>query len=169
MFNSATDSFAERLCKLERENRVLRRVFTVVLVGGLLLTIGGSNPPNEVGKTVEAERFVVRDAKGKERLRIGTEQEGSMASIVFLDEGGKEVTKLFLNQANKSSALSFMTPDGTSETVLYMKEDGSSYLTVQKAQHVRFSLGMGNKDAGPAIYILDEKGNVQFRAPMPGG
>jgi hypothetical protein len=167
MQNTTADDFGARVCRLERENRALRRVVAAVLLCSLLLFVGGSNPAEGVKKVIEAERFVVRDTKGKERIRIGVEDGESSALVMLLNDDGREVSNLNFNRSTGASSLTLMTPNQKYETVLYMKSDGSSYFAIQKDKHVRLSAGMGGNDAGPSIYILDNAENVQFQAPKP--
>ena len=167
MNNPTATDFPARLAKLEHENRVYRRILGTVLIGGFAVTLAGADPLDGVKKVVEAERFVVRDTKGKERIRIGTEEDGDMASILLLDAQGKDVVKISVNHATKSSAFALMTPNESSSLVLYMKDDGSAFLAFQKAEKVRMSLGMKGGDAGPAIHILDKEGLSEFQAPAP--
>lgn len=157
----------ERQCsRLSRAGRRWQRGGLAALCGALMIAILGSGPnAPPAKKVVEAEGFVVREGGGKERVRIGTEEDGALAAITFLNDDGKQVAKLSYNRELKSSALSLMTPDDRSSTVIYMKEDGSSHLNIQKAQRVRVSIGMAGDDAGPAIYILDSVGNAVARVP----
>jgi hypothetical protein len=75
----------QRLDKLERSNRRLKLSGLVVLLGlaafGLM---GQARPPLQ---TVEAQEFVVKDAGGVVRARLGASQ--SAASLSLSHEGGR--------------------------------------------------------------------------------
>jgi len=166
------NDLATRLGRLERQNRALRRLLLAVAGGGLGLAVtAGWNAPDGVQKVVEAERFVLRDAQGKERIRIGTgtgtENNGPVASVTLFDKDGKEISNFFADHRDRSTGLFLMTPDKMSSTVLYMKENGSTHLAIQKAERVRCSIGIEGKENGPSIYVLDEDGGVRFQAPKP--
>ncbi len=66
---STLDNLLNRLNKLERSNRRLKAVGTFVLAVFLTAMIMGQAPRRP--KLIEAERFVVRDSAGKERIVIG--------------------------------------------------------------------------------------------------
>jgi len=76
--NSNTPSLAEleiRLAKLERQNRRLKRagLAALVLVGSTLLasfTVQGPAKPVAVTPTLEAQRFVLKNARGEPRAEL---------------------------------------------------------------------------------------------------
>jgi hypothetical protein len=78
-------SIEERLNRLERQNRRLRVMLLAVIViagGGVLLSsVSGVRAQAPAWRrTVEAEKFVLRDANGKTRAVLGTAK-----SKAFLD------------------------------------------------------------------------------------
>src|SRR6185295_4953524 len=80
-----------RLDRLERENRNLKRwglaalVFTGVGVLGAAATVCDS---------VSAERFIVRDTRGTERVRLTAYETGGSPKLTFLNEKGQGVFSL---------------------------------------------------------------------------
>jgi myo-inositol-hexaphosphate 3-phosphohydrolase len=58
-----------RMGKLERQNRFQRNALTVGLLISICVTAMGQARP---ARTVEAERFVLLDGKGRARITIGT-------------------------------------------------------------------------------------------------
>ena len=76
MNKSLIDALAERVERLERENRYLRRMGAVVLIGALVL-LGGGAYLADGPKTVEAKEFVLRDRDGKERLEMFVGPDGT--------------------------------------------------------------------------------------------
>src|SRR4051794_30327323 len=81
------DTTEIRLARLERECRQWRRRGVIaVLIGALVAVIGGARKADEP-KTVEAERFVVRDKAGKVRAEMGLDSEG-LPQIRLSDKDG---------------------------------------------------------------------------------
>ena len=80
-----TNDLADRLTRLERENRRLKRVGAVVLIGIVAAVVMGQTT-REVGNEVVASRFVLRlgagpvlaklepDSQGKARLIMGDKE-----------------------------------------------------------------------------------------------
>lgn len=75
----------QRLDKLERSNRRLKLSGLIVLVGLVAVGLmGQARPPLQ---TVEAQEFVVKDAGGAVRARLGASP--SAASLTLSHEGGR--------------------------------------------------------------------------------
>jgi hypothetical protein len=75
----------QRLDKLERSNRRLKLSGLIVLVGlTAFAMMGQARPPLQ---TVEAQEFVVKDAGGAVRARLGASP--SAASLTLSHEGGR--------------------------------------------------------------------------------
>ncbi len=74
----------ERLDRLEKQNRRLKRlgVTSLLIVAALALT-GQARPK---ARTVEAERFVLRDGQGRARITIGTPKSSGVAMDLAPDE-----------------------------------------------------------------------------------
>ncbi|HJS99014.1 MAG TPA: hypothetical protein VJ756_07980 [Terriglobales bacterium] len=74
----------ERLTRLEAENRWLKRGTAVGLVAVVtVLCMAQARPELQ---TVEASQFILRDAQGRERLRIEATQNGNPAIDIFDQE-----------------------------------------------------------------------------------
>jgi len=67
-------NMAQRMDRLERENRRFKWIGVLVLVGIAALMMMGQAKPSEVAKVIEAEQFVLRDKNGKERGFLGVEK-----------------------------------------------------------------------------------------------
>jgi hypothetical protein len=65
---SEPHSITERLEKIETENRLLKRFGLVVLSLVATVSVMGQGKPE---RTVEAERFILRDPGGRMRAEIG--------------------------------------------------------------------------------------------------
>jgi len=99
----ATDmeSLGKRLSRLERENRWLKRIGGITLLGVAAVVLMGQAAPRKVTKVIEAEEFILRDGTGKVRARLGSAADGS-PGLELLDE--KENARAVLGH----SALEYM-------------------------------------------------------------
>jgi len=85
--NRDQKTFTERVVK---QNRLMRRVGAIVMLGGAALVIAGANRA-DVPKEVAAEQFVVRDRDGKERAKLFLSEDGS-PMLGMKDRFGKSDT-----------------------------------------------------------------------------
>ena len=160
------DEVDERLHRLERENRAFKRLFALALACVLVLIAAGFDRADDVKKVVEAERFVLRDANGKERIRMSADAADQAASIMLFNSEQKVVAVLYADDREKSSVLTLQNPDASAFTCLNMKEDGTTHFSVEKAdKKVLCSIGMHGNDKLPKVFILDRDGNVKYEAP----
>src|SRR3990172_7128596 len=74
MAGDCGENIAERLDRLERENRWWKRVVIVILVIVGSVGLMGQTPSGR--RVVEAERFVLKDADGRIRGVLGSEYPG---------------------------------------------------------------------------------------------
>lgn len=103
---------------------LLKRVaLTVAILVGLTLLMGQARP-TQATKVIEAERFVLRDARGAVRAEIGCADEGPDLSL--LDEKGQRRARLTLS-ADGSLRVSVADKEGTNRTVLHVGPNGDSY------------------------------------------
>jgi hypothetical protein len=168
-------ALAARVAVLERENRWIKRLGLAggAIAGALLVMGQGQAPPPDApkpeGRVVEAERFVVRDATGKERavlgldhpsapthspVRIGLYNEGSTA-IMYLSDGfaGLSVTSTGGGHEGKRSVQLFANPkEGGGLKVAAGNRKAAATLSVDRA--------------GEATLALEKSaGGVAFKAP----
>ena len=87
-----------RLDRLERENRSLKR-WSIALLA--LCSIGALGSAITVCDSVSAERFIVRDSAGKERVRLTAYETGGVPKLSFLNDKGKVVFSLGVCDQNK--------------------------------------------------------------------
>ncbi|MCI0460472.1 MAG: cytochrome c [Gemmataceae bacterium] len=95
----------------------------LVLVGGGLLA--GSAQPDKGTRVVEAERFVLRDGRGKIRAELGWDQ-GSLG-LTLLDAQGKTRTRVAV-LADGTARLSLHDRQGSSRAVLQVQPEGEPEL-----------------------------------------
>jgi hypothetical protein len=146
-----------RLHRLERSQRMLIRasVITFALGAGMLL-VGAGKATAE--KTIEAQKVVIRDAKGVLRAALGTDAGGAAALDLFDAAGGKLIS---VRGAAGSPAIELADGAG-----------GSAWLTVS-ATGSSLSLSKGNGEVdmattatgAPSIRLQDRDGKVLWQAP----
>ena len=87
-----------RLDRLERENRSLKRWAVALVAVGAIGALGSALT---VCDSVSAERFIVRDTSGKERVRLTAYETGGVPKLSFLNDKGKVVFSLGVCDQNK--------------------------------------------------------------------
>ncbi len=104
MTDPTLDSLAQRLDRLERENRRLKLAGAILLLALVAVGAMGQVLPKAVPKVVEAERFVLRDTKGKTRGGLGVLADGTTA-LAFYDQNEKVRAVLGVEPAGPSLVL----------------------------------------------------------------
>ncbi len=126
----------QRLDRVERENRWLKRIGTLVLIAVAAVVLMGQ----QGAPVVEAQRFLIRDpASGKARAALSLLQDGSVGlSIISLD--GKSLSL----SADAGGNMGLMLGDSnrTLRGQLFAGADGS-----------------------PALILQDRSGKVIWKAP----
>ena len=151
------DEVNARIGRLETENRRLRRWLGVVAMGAIVPILLASSH-EKGGKTVEATKIVVKDAKGKVRAELGTQPDGS-ASLALLDEEGKATVKLsgqstgpILEMAGGAGGSVWLTSSTTGASLSLAKGNGELALAT-------------NASGQPSIKMQDRDGKVIWNAP----
>ena len=178
----------QRLDKLERSNRRLKLSGLVVLVGlaafGLM---GQAKPPLQ---TVEAQEFVVQDAGGAVRARLGASpsaasltlsHEGGRASLVVLggrgqgahltvsDSTGKVKGLLLLNPETVGLYLSPIDATGPpkSPRVVFevLNQGTGGFAFYDKNGVTRALVGAVSDDGSSLMVVQDAAGKPTWKAP----
>jgi hypothetical protein len=178
----------QRLDKLERSNRRLKLSGLVVLVGlaafGLM---GQARPPLQ---TVEAQEFVVKDASGAVRARLGTSptaasltlsHEGGRASLVVSggrgqgahlavsDSAGKVKGLLLLNPETVGLYLSPIDATGPprSPRVVFevLNQGTGGFAFYDKNGVTRALVGAVSDDGSSLMVVQDAAGKPTWKAP----
>ena len=88
-------SLLQRIERLERSNRKLRRVSIAIATGGLLLGLAGMAAP-ALCDTLYAERLVLRDPSGSQR--IVADAYGGAPTFSVLSKDGKALARIGVAQ-----------------------------------------------------------------------
>ena len=171
-----------RLEQVERENRRLRRAGVMIVllaVAGLLM--GQASPPR---RTVEAERFLVRDSQGRIRAELGVFEKGvtrlrlldtvgnARAILAVTEEGLPALALLDRGQARLmvtadhegTAGITLFDQAGKMWVALTTFAQRAGLLAFDQAEKRRVLLG-AHRDGSPEIEITDQTGKVILRAP----
>jgi|SRR5271166_2241947 len=161
MTSNEWEMLESRVTRLEKQNRWIG---AACILAGLavvsVLTLGAYKPAN----TVEAQRFVLKSAKGEVRAELAT-PDGDYPILKLVSPNGQKVTELSpLGVSVFDSALPGQLPVG------HFGNTGL-YFTDQKGRMV-VEVGGASVSASvpqiapiPEITIFDEKGQPAWRAP----
>jgi hypothetical protein len=111
---SPTADVTQRLDRLERENRRLKRIGGVVLVTLAAVVLMGQATPGKVAKVVEAEKFVLRDRAGQ--LRATLAADANVATFALY--GSKEQLRAAISVSRDVSDLSLWDGEGRTSAFL---------------------------------------------------
>lgn len=178
MNNPTMETLGQRLDRVERENRRLKRAGIVAVAVIAAVVLMGQATPRKVAKVVEAEKFVLRDAGGTVRARLETLSFGKVQLVLFdKDEkpqsilgvgsggpglilGGKEGTTFLSNTLLLFSGKDFKIRLGMT---LFPPQEPGLILAGSNGEH-RAKLILGD-DKAPALRLFDPDGKVIWKAP----
>ncbi len=176
MSNAASniEALERRLTALERQQRRTKRAGIIGLgLAGAVLLMGQTSPPPapapSAGRVVEAEKFVIRDARGQERAVLGLDHPSSPEHSPLrlgLYNGDRSSAILYLSDG--FAGLSITTgaePDKKQSVQLFANPregGGVKVATGQRKESARIAVdanGVGS------LALTDKSGAVVFKAP----
>ena len=122
------DHLTQRLDRLERENRRLKLLGALALLGLAALTLMGQTAPTPVANTLEAERFVLRDGAGNVRASLGLRPDGT-AALALADDTQRERLVLSVT-APGLAGLDLSDRAGQLRAGLNVRADGTAQLSL---------------------------------------
>lgn len=153
------DSLVKRLDHMEHQNRRLKRIGALVLVGITAMVLMGQAKPNKEAKVIEAEEIIIRDKNKQIRVSI------SSLGIHVLN--AEEVTSVFSDGITLGTRkLRLMVLSNTST--------GPSLSLVDRQGNIRALLGASlemtgtgavTRRAESSLALFDQKGEVIWSAP----
>ena len=178
MSNAVRDIEAveRRLAALERQQRRMHRagIFGLGILAAALL-MGQTPPPppaaspSSTGRVVEAEKFVIRDARGQERavlgldhpsspehspLRLGLYNGDRSSAILYLSDGFAGLSITTGGESDKKQSVQlFANP---------REGGGFKVATGQRQESVRIGVDGEGKSG---LSLTDKSGTVVFKAP----
>lgn len=149
-----------RIAKLEKQNRRFRRIGIAALASAALLFLMAQAPSR---KTVEANEFVVKDAHGNVRIRLGVDPKNDSADLWLqtakADEGASLSDSGLLLQQNgvvrtvlDSGDLSLANTQGVANVKLSAADDAERDLSIEGPNGFLFY------KPGEALQISDSDG-----------
>jgi len=168
------EAVERRLAALERQQRRMHRAGIVglgILAAALLMgqTPPPAAPPPSTGRVVEAEKFVIRDARGQERavlgldhpvspehspLRLGLYNGDRSSAILYLSDGFAGLSITTGGESDKKQSVQlFANP---------REGGGFKVATGQRQESERIGVDGEGKSA---LSLTDKSGAVVFKAP----
>lgn len=178
------DDMSERLNSVERQNRNLTRVITMLCIAmGAAIVMAAS-----VKKTisvVEAERFVLRDRSGAERANIGVGDSGGAGLVLYdrnrnprvlldIDSDGRPSLRL-LNAGGENlyaaggayfdlSSVTFLEKNEISPRAQLSVVAGFPSVSLRDKEE-RGTIVLGPRSGGSSLAILDKTGKTVRQWP----
>ncbi|MBF0409327.1 MAG: hypothetical protein HQM10_18450 [Candidatus Riflebacteria bacterium] len=168
-------SIEKRIEAIERENRILRRSLLIFVIAFSAIFLQGLLPEKSArGKTIEAEKFVLKSNSGKTR-GVWEAKDSSTIFSMFDENGIQRLSfgvsntdeSITLNDANGNPRIKVSFAEGDSAIILL---DGNKkirtgiYLNAQgpcfdfKDANGRRRIGMLITDDGPGFSLLHSNG-----------
>jgi hypothetical protein len=141
----------QRLDRLERQNRWMKRGGAVLLVLVGAAALMGSQAPAK-DRTDDSNAFILRDRAGKERAGLTLAANGPV--LRFLDEGGKE--RLRLGMFKDVPGFVFYDSRGKRQATLSAATEGVRLFLYDADERPRAWLRMSKDDIG--LHVLGEEG-----------
>jgi len=185
---SGVPALLERLERLERSNRWLKICGLVVLVA--LAAVGTMGQARPALQTVEAQEFVVKDAGGVIRARLGASQSGASlnlsheggraslvvsggrgqgAHLVVTDSAGKVKSLLLVNPETVGLYLSPVDASGPprSPRVVFevLNQGTGGFAFFDRNGQSRAQVGSVSDDGSSQIMVLDAAGKPFWKGP----
>lgn len=145
----------ERLDKVERQNRQLKRSMIFLALVFLALVLIGAKAGLQEGNfsQVTAERITIVDDEGRELIQIGSDKERT--GIRMLSKAGKRVLGLGYSTPDGESGILVADNDGRPRIGLGM--DGNVPGVALVNENGKKILAMGGDERGYGLTIFDDK------------
>lgn len=145
-----------RVERLEKENRWLKRS---VLGMAALIVVGLAVGAEAKRGNLDAENFVVRDAKGKVRGRLGLAESGPVLSLYDAEEKARAV----LTVGQSGPFLTFLDATAGPQIVLSGAPDAQGLVIYDVNRKVRATLAIEHQEI--ALKMWDAAGKTIHRVP----
>ncbi len=165
----------QRLVRLERANRRMKRIGALVLMVAAAVVLSGAANGKDLSD-LEVGSLTLKDKDGKTRAALGVSACGAVG-LLLTDKAGKTRAHLVV-EANGSPVLALTDKDGKTRAHLYVGVDGSPVLALsdkdgqtmaQAALGVITTVdkrtGAETKTTAGTLTLFDAKGKVLWQAP----
>ena len=154
-------SLKDRIAVLESQVRRFKAsVGVLICLTGVVLLVGQG--PNGK-KTIEAERFVLRDNAGKKR-GVWTTNAAAGAGLTLFDSQGRETSTWIVGSIGGGS-VQFLDTAGTKRLALGTVANGSGGLALNDKLGTSRGGFLGHADGTVNLFIFDENVKYVFKAP----
>ncbi len=161
------DNLEQRLDRLDRECRWLKRVGALVLLGMAAMLVMGQAIDRRFGNVIEAEKIVLRDATGKTRIALGPDSTGY--SLNFYDVNG--IDRATLAMANDLPILAFRDGQRKPRVTLAVLRDDTAIAALY-GSHAKEGAAITVHPSGQSNFMLFSNGMMKARTSLglsPGG
>lgn len=165
------ESMESRLSRLERENRMFKRIAMASLLPIACLALMGqakkkpkpATPPAtaaalETPKTVTAEAFILKDSNGKVRAELS--MAGTGPSLKLRNEAGIPLVNLSLNDGAPGGPLLMMSDAQHHAAITFSVLDGNGSQLSLIGERPDVQLRLGVTQDGTSLELSDKEGFV---------
>jgi hypothetical protein len=150
-----------------RQHQHLFAMVGSALVGGLVVAVVvGTNTArarSNAPAVVEAERFILKDAEGREWAHLRVLSSGPELSLLGPD--GHRMINLAVTPQGPGIVLGDLENRDAPNAVLMVSKSGSPQFNLNGRGNIALRI---TPQEGQKIYIFDEAKKVLFEAPVPG-
>ena len=161
-----THDVAERLSRLERQNRRMKQIgITAATLTAAALFVGQANQPADsaAGRVIEAEKFVLRGPDGYLRGEWTATSNGN-ALLTMYDRNRNKRSEWAVYPSG-SAVFELLDEEGKARITWKVKKTGEPMLSVHdRAANVRARWGIFSTGK-TAMLMFDRQGNAVWTAP----
>ncbi len=153
------DNIVQRLDRLERENRRLKRMGALVAVGIAAVVLMGQAKPSKEAKVIEAEEIIIRDKNKQIRVSI------SSLGIHVLN--AEEVTSVFsdgITLGTRKLRLMVLSNTSTGPSLSLVDRQGNIRALLGASLEMT-GTGVVTRRAESSLALFDQKEEVIWKAP----
>ena len=150
-----TEELTKRVGKLERENRLLKIVFFLVLfMLSVMLFIGATKWDREI----VTENLKIVDKKGNTRIKLSGDAEGAGIPAITLYDSEEEPRLVMVIYEDGAPGISFFDSEGELRLGIIVSEDGTLKIGLfDSGQKQRLGMSV-SEDGTSQISLLGSKG-----------
>ncbi len=156
MDETRLETMARQLEHVERENQRLKLAAVVALAVNIAVVLMGQAPPRKVIKVVEAEQFILKDSKGRNRGGLAVTNDAP--SLILKDEDGSNRIGLGVTP-NGDPSLELADKDLDSGVELTVRSGAMGLQIHEENKKPRVILGVVNDR--PILHLADENGRTR--------
>ena len=153
----------ERMERIEKQNRCLKRYMVVLVLSLLALAVMGAKAGTRDGnfRHITAEEIIIVDSAGQEIIGIGSREEAG-TGIRILSKAGKRVVGIGITADGGGSGILVADKEGRPRIGLGMDEGVPSLAMMDEKE--KKIMAMGGNEKGYGFVIMD--GNEVERAGL---